>query len=84
MLRLGRLGLRSFFERRPGHSTLLDSVVPRQVRKLLSPILIVSGRDDRNVRRRIRERSERANHADGGRPLTSARWRAGHEMLGVL
>lgn len=59
MLRLGRLGLRSLFERRPGHSTLLDSVVPRQVRKLLSPILIVSGRNDRNVRRRIRERSER-------------------------
>jgi hypothetical protein len=43
MLRLGRLGLRSFFERRPGHWTLLDSVVPRQVRKLLSPIPIVSG-----------------------------------------
>ena len=78
------LSLRSLFERRPDHSTLLDSVVPRQVRKLLSPILIVSGRDDRNVRRRILERSERANHADGGRPLTSARWRAGHEMLGVL
>jgi hypothetical protein len=41
MLRLGRLGLRSFFEHRLACSTLRGVVVQRQVRKLLSPIVIV-------------------------------------------
>jgi len=86
MLRLGRLGLRSFFERRPA----IRHYATASCQGRFGNYLVLSSSypdamiDDRHVRRCIRERSKRANHADGVRPLTNASWRARHEMLGVL